>query len=254
MYKVIIADDEPWTLYRIQNLINWNALGFEVSGTAIDGLSALEMIKSTQPDLLLSDIRMPGLDGLALVREVKSASPNTVVIFITGFSEFSYAQEALRQGVLDYLVKPVRKEDLCAALNRVLDLLKKKASPAESETMPDIPISQIQKILHTINENYTQDIHLSDLAEQFYLSTTYLSILIKKETGTTFSELIIRKRIALAKKLLTETDLPIQDIMDQVGYKDYSCFIRLFKKHMNCTPYAYRKHILSPKPDNTTPF
>lgn len=250
MYKVVIADDEPWALYRIQNLINWNDIGFEVCGTATDGISALKLINSTQPDLLLSDIRMPGLDGLELVRKVKSTVPNTVVIFITGFSEFSYAQEAIRQGVFDFLVKPVRKDDLLTALERVLNYLRQHSS--ESETEDSQTASQIQKILHTINECYTQDIRLADLAEQFYLSTTYLSILIKRETGVTFSELIIRKRISLAKKLLAKTDLPIQDIMEKVGYKDYSCFIRLFKKHLNCTPYAYRKQAQTPASTDIT--
>ena len=239
MYKVVIADDEPWALYRIQNLINWNDIGFEVCGTATDGISALKLINSTQPDLLLSDIRMPGLDGLELVRKVKSTVPNTVVIFITGFSEFSYAQEAIRQGVFDFLVKPVRKDDLLTALERVLNYLRQHSS--ESETEDSQTASQIQKILHTINECYTQDIRLADL-----------SILIKRETGVTFSELIIRKRISLAKKLLAKTDLPIQDIMEKVGYKDYSCFIRLFKKHLNCTPYAYRKQAQTPASTDIT--
>lgn len=253
MYKVIIADDEPWTLYRLQNLVSWHTLGFELSGTATDGLSALELIKGTQPDLLLSDIRMPGLDGLALVREVKSVSPNTTVIFVTGFSEFSYAQEAIRQGVFDFLVKPVRKEDLTTALERTLDYLKKKSNESllPSKSQQTMPPSQIQKILLAIDECYTQDIRLSDLSEQFFLSTTYLSVLIKKETGFTFSELLIRKRIALAQKMLAETDLPIQDIMERVGYKDYSCFIRLFKKHVHCTPYAYRKQLTEHTSTNT---
>ena len=91
-----------------------------------------------------------------------------------------------------------------------------------------------------------REIRLTDLAKHFYLSANYLSILIKKETGLTFSELLIQKRIALARKMLTETNLPIQYIMEQVGYKDYSCFIKLFKKHTGYTPYTYRKITESP--------
>ena len=241
MNKIIIADDEPWTLYRIQNLLKWEEYGFELIGTAGDGLTALELIKEKQPALLLSDIRMPGLDGLELVRELKQHAPNTAVIFVTGFSEFSYAQEALRQGVFDYLVKPVRKEDLEAVLERIRPILEEKAVKSPDKLTE--PITQFQKIMHAIDENYMNDIHLTDIADQFFLTANYLSTLIKKETGYTFSELLIQKRITLAKKKLAETDQPIQEIIEDVGYKDYSCFIRLFKKHVGCTPAAYRRRI-----------
>lgn len=252
MYRVLIADDEPWAVYRLQNLINWKGCGFEVIQTAADGLSALEIIRRDHPDLLLSDIRMPGLDGLKLVREVNSVSPETTVILITGFSEFSYAQEALRQGVFDYLVKPVKKDELLGVLDRVGKHLEEIAAQHAANEPSSYPPGQSGRIMQAIDENYTQDLRLSDLAEQFFLTAQYLSVLIKKETGLTFSELVIRKRIGLAKKLLVETDQPIQDIMEQVGYRDYSCFIRLFKKHEGCTPYVYRKNAVRkavPAPD-----
>lgn len=105
----------------------------------------------------------------------------------------------------------------------------------------ELPPTQLHQIMEMIETNYMREIRLTDLAKHFYLSANYLSILIKKETGLTFSELLIQKRIALARKMLTETNLPIQYIMEQVGYKDYSCFIKLFKKHTGSTPYAYRK-------------
>ncbi len=253
MYRVLIADDEPWAVYRLQKLIDWNGKQFEVISTASDGLSALEIIKKEHPDLLLSDIRMPGLDGLKLVREIHSVSPETTVILITGFSEFSYAQEALRQGVFDYLVKPVKKEELLGVLDRVVKRLEERRAKSDAQAAPAYPPTQTGRIMKAIDENYTQDLRLTDLAAQFYLTAQYLSILIKKETGLTFSGLIIRKRITLAKKLLIETDLPIQDIMEQIGYRDYSGFIRLFKKQEGCTPNAYRKNAVrqaSPDPDH----
>ncbi|HJC25560.1 MAG TPA: response regulator [Candidatus Eisenbergiella merdavium] len=252
MYQVLIADDEPWAVYRLQKLIDWEKNGFALPQTAADGLSALEIIRKEQPELLLSDIRMPGLDGLKLVREVNQVSPYTTVILITGFSEFSYAQEALRQGVFDYLVKPVKKEDLLAVLSRAAARLEENSSRSAAQAASAYPSTQTGRIMKMIDENFTQDLRLSDLADQLYLTAQYLSVLIKKETGLTFSELVIRKRIGLAKKLLLETERPIQDIMEQVGYRDYSCFIRLFKKHEGCTPYTYRKNAArqaAPDPD-----
>lgn len=105
------------------------------------------------------------------------------------------------------------------------------------------PMSQGQsrKILDALDACYTQDIRITDLAKRFFISANHLSVLIKKETNCTFTELLIQKRIALAKKLLRETELPIQDIVDKVGYKEYSCFIKLFKKHTGVTPFVYHK-------------
>lgn len=469
MYRVVIADDEPWALYRIQHLVEQAGLGFEIVGTANDGLSALELVKKEHPALLLSDIRMPGLDGLSLVKQVREVSPETLAIMITGFSDFSYAVDALRQGVFDYLVKPIRKENLAEVLLRAKRRIAESGSPraydlfftlfsgdktislrqaydllnlhethpcgllvtlslaqpsdapllrvqegehpavlfrtgrtkmtlllqAAHELLPpeqlaaaalpkgtqyvgistiapmdasftallrqsesamltaaarqssipclfstspsplpaalqahfnlavtqqdqesmlnvlaqlresagdmqfselltlvnaitlqltehrygdyealefrhfhqmgtDHPVdallspiehairqhdahqpvapSQFQRILHCIDETYMQDIKLADLSKRFFLSANYLSILIKKETGMTFSELVIRKRLATARELLVQTDTPIQDVMEQVGYRDYSSFIKLFQKHVGCTPYAYRKN------------
>ena len=111
----------------------------------------------------------------------------------------------------------------------------------QPDTAPTLAPTQLHQILEMIEANYMLEIRLTDVAKHFYLSPNYLSILIKKETGLTFSKLLIQKRIALAKKMLAQTSLPIQDIMEQVGYKDYSCFIKLFKKHTGSTPYAYRK-------------
>ena len=103
--------------------------------------------------------------------------------------------------------------------------------------------NQINRILDYINDHYTEDIKITDLAKHFFLSANYLSILLRRETGATYTEHIISKRIALAKQLLSQTDTPIQDIVEKVGYKEYSCFIKLFKKHTGMTPYAYRKEM-----------
>ena len=99
MYRVMLADDEKWSLFGLSRLVEWEKYGCEIVGMAYDGLSALEMCRREKPDLLISDIRMPGLDGLELARALAMELPEITVILMTGYSDLSYAQGALRLGV-----------------------------------------------------------------------------------------------------------------------------------------------------------
>lgn len=119
MYTVFIADDEPWVVIGLQNLIPWEALGFQIIGTAQDGIDTFEQVKALTPDLLLSDIRMPGMDGVALLRAIHREQLPTRVVLISGYADFQYAQSAIRYGAVDYLIKQVEREDLLAVVKRV---------------------------------------------------------------------------------------------------------------------------------------
>ena len=109
MYNVLIVDDEPWVAYGIANLIDWESLGFTIIGEAHDGLSALDIIIDKKPELVISDIRMPGLDGIELLEKVNRLKLESKVALISGYADFAYAQKAVRLGAFDYLIKADRK-------------------------------------------------------------------------------------------------------------------------------------------------
>ena len=109
MCRVIIADDEPKVLLLIKNLIQWEELGLELVATANDGISALEMIEELHPDIVITDIRMPGYDGIELIEKAKALDPRIDFIIISGYRHFNYAQKAIRFGVEDYLLKPLKR-------------------------------------------------------------------------------------------------------------------------------------------------
>jgi len=119
MYKVLLVDDEKWVTYGLQYLIVWENYGFHIIKTASDGVEAKELVAHLQPDLLISDIRMPELNGIELVEYINSAGVNTVVIFMSGYNDFTYAQKATRLGAFDYLLKPIDPDELVSALLRV---------------------------------------------------------------------------------------------------------------------------------------
>ncbi|MEG0766272.1 MAG: response regulator, partial [Clostridia bacterium] len=117
MYRVFLADDEPWILEGLRACIDWETLGFTLCGTAENGLDALEKIGRLRPDCLLADIRMPGMDGLTLIARAREENPRLRCAILSGYAEFTYAREGIRQGVDGYLLKPIEETDLEALLH-----------------------------------------------------------------------------------------------------------------------------------------
>lgn len=126
MYKVVIADDEVWIGFGIKKLIHRSGLPFEVVGEASNGIKAYDMVRQVRPDILITDIRMPGLNGLELMKKLLEEGFVMKVVFISGYAEFEYAKDALRMGAFDYLLKPVEEEGLTAILERYIAVREKK--------------------------------------------------------------------------------------------------------------------------------
>lgn len=122
MIKVIIADDEESICQLKKAVIDWDSLGMEISGIAHNGLEATELVRLHSPHILITDIRMPGCSGLDLIQNVKRMMPNLEIIIISGYAHFEYAQNAIKYGVGNYLLKPINKSEL----NSTLEKLKKK--------------------------------------------------------------------------------------------------------------------------------
>lgn len=121
MYKLLISDDEIRICKFIQHLIDWESFGVEVIGLAQDGETALKIAKREHPELMITDIRMPGMDGLELIREIREAKLDTDIIIISGYKQFDYAQQAIRYGVEDYIVKPIDERELTSMVRRILE-------------------------------------------------------------------------------------------------------------------------------------
>lgn len=126
--KVLVADDEERVCALICALIDWQQLGLSLCAKAYDGLSALALIREHSPDLVITDIRMPGLDGLALIRKAKEIQPNLQFIIISGHKQFDYAQTAIKYGVAEYLLKPIKKLELEQTLAKMINVYNEQQS------------------------------------------------------------------------------------------------------------------------------
>ncbi|MFD2671386.1 response regulator [Marinicrinis sediminis] len=119
MYRVLIVDDEQMIHFSLKKLIEQSDLGFELVGEAEDGREALELIQQTAPDLVITDIYMPELDGLELIEQAKSAHPKVTFMILSGYNDFSFAQKAIRFGVSDFLLKPIDPQAFLDTLKRI---------------------------------------------------------------------------------------------------------------------------------------
>lgn len=150
MYKVMLLDDEPWELRGMKNMIPWEKHGFQVVYTLSNPLEALEILEKEPIDVLVSDIRMPALDGISLMKRLREQNINIEILFLSGYAEFDYARDALRSGAFDYLLKPIDLDTIDELLNRLFHALKEK-----SETQSRILRNKIENKELTVSDVFT---------------------------------------------------------------------------------------------------
>lgn len=201
-------------------------------------MAALEELEKKKPDILFTDIRMPGYNGLDLLEKLKEKNLAIKVVFVTGYADFEYVQTALRLGAFDYLLKPIDEEKLGEVLERL------SGEPEEEAFDEEVSPTMIRRIVQEIQKNYTENITLTDLSKRYGISISHLSGLLKEELQLSFSEYITSKRIQRAKELLRDERLSVEEIAEQVGYRDYFYFTKVFKKNTGISPSKYRKNML----------
>ncbi len=250
--RILIVDDEPLTRQGLARILEtWAGGSYEII-TASNGEEALVQLKQQRVHILITDIRMPEITGLELLKVAKEQEIYPVIIVISAYSEFQYAQEALRLGVSNYLVKPISKSVLIETIEEAVKTLEKQERAGIIEKMVDEKLVQadtqdlsnrspIREAMEYIQQNVKSELTLREVAEHVHLNPSYLSVLFKEQVKVTFSEYVTRRRIQRAKELLMTTDLPVSEIAEESGYRTSKYFIKIFKELEGKTPSAYRK-------------
>ncbi|MBQ2053952.1 MAG: response regulator [Eubacterium sp.] len=243
MVNVYIADDEVWIILGLKKLLEKLDIDAYVVGTANNGLMAKEEIERFKPDVVFADIRMPGLSGLELLQEIPKVSPDSKVVIISGYAEFSYAQEAVQHHAFDYLLKPIKEEDLSRVMTSLLSEMDEGEASGEMDDgeRPPAYDRMIDNVISEIREHYMEDISLTSLSAKYNISLGHLSKMIKESLSVNFSDYIASLRIQRAKELLRDDRLSIQEIAEIVGYNDYFYFTKVFKRVEGISPSKYRK-------------
>jgi YesN/AraC family two-component response regulator len=238
MYKVVLVEDEKWVRTALRKMIEKVDLPFEVIEEFSNGVEALQWLKTHQVDLILSDIRMPVMNGLELLKQLKDSQVQADVILVTGHDDFNYAQTALRQRAFDYLLKPVEAEHLKSTLENWLTTLKKEEPEHSWEEL-----SPVEKVLSFLESKPGTDLALTDAAAMVHLNSSYFCKLFKQQTGVNYRDYITESRIREAVRMLEHTSLRISEIADRLGYAELAYFSNMFKKMTGQAPSEFRKQV-----------
>lgn len=250
MYSVLIVDDEKYIRRSIIKRIHWEECETQVIGEAEDGETACQMIREDSPDIVMTDIRMPGMDGLMLAKWISQEYPSIQVIIVSAYNEFEYARKAVRYGVRDYLLKPVVEEELKEVLLRMVTGLKKEQAAVRIPEPVQEPVQRadrnqrydvLEEIRDYVRQHYKEDISVAQIAENYHMNAAYLSSVFKERNNIALSNYIEEIRMEKAKKFLREDWGNITETARAVGYGDSNYFTKVFKKYTGMTPSQWRK-------------
>ncbi|WP_367924990.1 response regulator [uncultured Ruthenibacterium sp.] len=239
MYRLILIDDEPHVRKGLQTCYPWQDWGFSVVEAFENGHQALDYILHYQVDAVVSDVRMPVMDGMEFIRNLRDRGYSTPVLFISGYSDFDYVRQALVYDATDYVLKPVKTEKLAVALQRI----RKKLEAMYGEEMMSQPEGYYDKIIDQVMR-YVMDncrtATLEQAAAGVGLSPNYLSKIFKKKTGRVFSDYLTEVKMKKAARLLKDIRIKTYQIAYEVGYENPKNFSRAFRAYYGKSPREYR--------------
>lgn len=246
MYRVVLIDDERRIVEGLRRVVRWADYNCSVVGVAGDADEGAALIRSLRPHILFTDIRMPGKDGLTMIAGLRSEFPDLQVAILTGYRDFTYAQEAIRLGVTRFLLKPSKMDEIKEALQAMVEQLDKmggSAGEAEDEPAQHAGSFIVNQALDYMEKNYQQKLGLQTVADCCYVSQWHLSKLLNRYQGKSFYDILNAIRINKAKIMLADPSLKIWEISEAVGYTDTAHFARTFKKLVGMSANEYRNSL-----------
>ena len=242
MMRVLVVEDEEMIRKGIVLATDWQSLGCVVVGEAANGEEGIAQAEKCKPSLIITDLKMPKMDGLEMIAQLRERGCDAFVIILTAYDSFTYAQTAIRLGAVDFLLKPFHDGDL---ENAVLALQKKLDSRRKEPQLPQIRAGTksryVQEAMDYIAKNCADPgLCVGQVASELGLSEGHLSHLFKKETDCTVGSYLTRCRMQKAMALLKEGKLRVYEVAEAVGYRDITYFSGTFKKVTGMSPTEYQ--------------
>lgn len=250
MYKVIIVEDDKNLCFLYSKMKVWNECGFRISNVVYNGREALEQLETNRYDVVITDIRMPDMDGITLLQKIKEKKIPILTVLVSSHDEFEYARQGILLGAFDFLVKPIHKEELRNMLKRVKEELDcKRKQYIDSDFMQRL-IKNLQlntkddfviKLCATCMEWIEDDVTMDDFAQEMKLSKDYFGKMVKQHFNLSFKEVLNSIKMEYAKKLMEEENMKNYEISNLLGYSTPDYFAKKFKEYTGTTPSKYRK-------------
>lgn len=250
MYRAMIVDDDAAVRESYREMKAWEEYGFCVVCEAAHGARALSLLKENTVDVVFTDIHMPFMNGLELMKEALLINPQLLFVVVSNSGVFDYVREALRLRAVDYLLKPLKEQELDDVLNRLRECLHRQNKNSVSNmlekllgddrTLHDELMARICMYFERyIHKNFT----IEDMAEAFSMNKDYLGRQIKRRTSLSFPGLYNRIKVEYAKELMCYSDCKVSKISHILGYTSSDYFSRIFKNITNMTPAEYKKSL-----------
>jgi two-component system response regulator YesN len=247
-HKMIIVDDEVETRDALFHYFPWEELGFEVVDQFDNGKQALDFIRSSDLDVVLSDIKMPVMTGVELAKELFMEKSQVKVVLLSGYADFGFAKQAIIYGVKDYILKPAKYQELIEVFNRIKTDLETdrlpRAGGLQDEAAAAKPYNYDEEVIATVKiyiEKNCRDASLKEAAKLVRMNTSYLSNFFKQKTGQNFYHYLLMVRMQMAAEQLKDIHNKIYDVSYNVGYSNPKNFTRTFKSHFGKTPMEFRR-------------
>ena len=244
MYTLILVEDDYQIRNGLHHFFPWQQTGFHLLDSFENGRQALDYLEKNPVDVVLTDIRMPVMDGLTLAEELAQKPNGSCVVIMSAYRDFEYAHRALNLGIRHFMVKTARYDELVEIFSRLkteLDERKPQESPPgallSKANMNDATVQRITT--HILSHLSTAS--LQTAAAHVNLSPVYVSQYFKEKTGVHFIDYLIHVKMQHAARLLAEPKMKLWEISEMVGYSNEKNFSRAFKKHYGISPNEYRK-------------
>ena len=245
MHRIMIVDDELIVRRGIALGVEWQQMDCVIIGESSNGEEGLALALELKPDLIITDIRMPKMDGLTMLAELRQQGNDARVIVLTAYDEFPFAQKALRLGAVDYLLKPFRNRDLAVAVSRILQQEPTSDMLTPQSLLPDTSMATskyVVEAIHYIVAHYgDNDIGITTIAGHLCVSEGHLSHVFKKEINRTVTGYLTQYRIHAAMKALGDCRMKVYEVASKVGYRDVNYFSSIFKKYTGLSPSEYQE-------------
>ena len=247
MFTALIADDEIVIREGLRDLFDWAAHGSKIIGEAEDGEKAYQLVQELNPDIIVTDIVMPHLDGLEMVSRLRDNGNMSEIILISAYQDVQYFKRAFKINAVDYIFKPIDMHELADVIDQTVYKLRlargevdvKAEAPSGSE---DHNIRKAIRDLCTyINNHLDCKLTIACLAKKCFMSENYLCMLFRQEIGMTVNSYITQQRMHKARELLAAAPMYVNEVAREVGYQDATYFSRQFKKFFGMPPIDYNE-------------